>query len=105
MVINNSTTSPLSQLLNTQQATASHAPAPQAAKPEQGLQSSSVVTLSAQAQQMNNAEAQANSTTRAETRTNIDTERAETRPQEMKEPPGIQFMAGEEKNGRISTFA
>ncbi|BBI99870.1 hypothetical protein FGKAn22_15630 [Ferrigenium kumadai] len=95
MVINNATATPLSQPVNTPQPAASRTPAPQSAKPAQGQQDSSVVKLSAQAQQMN----------RAETQTNINTERAETRPQEMKEPPGIQFMAGEERNGRINTYA
>jgi hypothetical protein len=53
-----------------------------------------VVKLSAQAQQMNRAENQ-----------NNNTERAETRPQEVAEPPGIQFMEGENKGGRVNTFA
>lgn len=95
MVINNAAATPLSQPVNTPQPAAPQHASPQSANPEQGQQSSSVVKLSAQAQQMN----------RAETRTNVNTERAETRPQEMKEPPGIQFMAGEERNGRINTYA
>ncbi len=94
MVINNATTASLSQA-STPQPAASQSPAQQTAKPAQGQQDSSVVKLSAQAQQMN----------RAETQTNINTERAETRPQERAEPPGIQFMSGEEKNGRINTYA
>lgn len=95
MVINNATTASPSQPVNTPQPATSQAPATQTAKPEQGQQGSTVVKLSAQAQQMS----------RAETQTNINTERAETRPQETKEPPGIQFMSGEEKNGRINTYA
>lgn len=91
MLVNNTPAASPSPLLNTPQPAA----APQTAKPEQGQQDSSVVKLSAQAQQMN----------RAETQANVDTERAATRPQERTEPPGIQFMAGEDKNGRINTFA
>lgn len=102
MVINTPAATSLSQLVNTPQPQTA---APQTARPEQGAQDSSVVKLSAQAQQLNSAETQANNATRAETQTNTNTERAETRPQEMKEPPGIQFMTGEDKNGRINTFA
>ncbi|HXU94467.1 MAG TPA: hypothetical protein VFP33_12500 [Gallionella sp.] len=95
MAINSATTASLSQPANSQQPAASPASTPQTTKPEQGLQNSTVVKLSAQAQQMS----------RAETQTNVNTERAETRPREMKEPAGIQFMSGEEKNGRINTYA
>lgn len=70
-------------------------PAPQNDKqPEKQQNSSVVVKLSAQAQQMSRTEKQ-----------NINTERAETRPQETAEPSGIQFMEGENKGGRINTFA
>ncbi|MDD2915721.1 MAG: hypothetical protein PHP70_10445 [Gallionella sp.] len=70
-------------------------PAPQNDKQSEKQQNSSVVVkLSAQAQQMSRTETQ-----------NINTERAETRPQETAEPSGIQFMEGENKGGRINTFA
>ncbi|MFZ2300425.1 MAG: hypothetical protein WAW10_00985 [Gallionella sp.] len=55
---------------------------------------STVVKLSEQAQQMSRAKDQ-----------NINTERPETKPQENAGPPGIQFMEGEKKGGRIDTFA
>lgn len=55
---------------------------------------SAVVKLSEQARQMNRAENQ-----------NNDTERAETKAQETAEPPGIRFMEGEKKGGRVNTFA
>lgn len=55
---------------------------------------STVVKLSEKARQMSRAENQ-----------NNNTERAETRPQETAEPPGIQFMEGTNKGGRVNTFA
>lgn len=57
-------------------------------------QDSTVVKLSEQAQRQNRAENQ-----------NNNTERAETRPQENAEPPGIKFMEGENKGGSVNTFA
>lgn len=54
-------------------------------------QDSTVVKLSEQAQQMNRAG-------------NRSAEHAETRSQEATEPPGIQFMEGENKGGRVNTF-
>ena len=55
-------------------------------------QDSTVVKLSAQAQQMNRGE-------------NRNSENAETRTQESAEPLGIQFLEGEKKGGRVDTFA
>lgn len=55
-------------------------------------QDSAVVKLSDLAQQMSRAE-------------NQNAERAETRPQEAAEPPGIKFMEGENKGGSVNTFA
>lgn len=101
MVINSPTATSLTQLVNSPQP---QPVAPQPARPERGAQESTVVRLSDQAQQLNRAESQAGAA-RAETRTNVNTERAETRPQEKAEPPGIQFMEGEDRNGRINTFA
>lgn len=94
----------LTQLVNSPQP---QPPAPQApaARMETAPQASSVVRLSPQAQQLNQSESQPNAATRAETQPNVNTQRAETRPQEKAEPPGIQFMEGENRNGRISTFA
>ncbi len=62
-------------------------------QPEQ-RQDSTVVKLSEKAQQMSRAEKQ-----------NSNSEPTETRPQEAAEPPGIQFMEGENKGGRVDTFA
>lgn len=76
-----------------------NSPQPQPAGPKNDQQpekqkDSVVVKLSEQAQQMSRAKDQ-----------NVNTERAETRPQENAEPPGIQFMEGEKKGGRVDTFA
>ena len=68
-------------------------PAPAAKTSEQSTQESTVVNISAQAQQLNRAENQNNG------------ERNETQAKETAEPSGIQFMEGETKGGRISTFA
>ncbi len=59
---------------------------------EEKQQDFTVVKLSEKAQQMNRAE-------------NRNTERAETRPQEAAEPPGIQLIEGEKKGGRVNTLA
>lgn len=101
MEINSATATSVAQLVNSQQ------PAPQTpaatGKPSQPDQStpssqpqnqdSAVVKLSTQAQQMNRAEQ------------NVNTQRAETRPQEVIEPPGIQFMAGDDKGRNVNTYA
>lgn len=91
MNVNNAAAASVDAIVNSPQ------PQPQAPKndkqPEK-QQDSTVVKLSAQAQQMNRAENQ-----------NNNTERAETRPEEVAEPPGIQFMEGEKKGGRVNTFA
>lgn len=94
----------LTQLVNSPQP---QPPSPQApaARTETAPQESSVVRLSPQAQQLNRSENQPSTSVRAETQTNVNTQRAETRPQEKAEPPGIQFVEGENRNGRISTFA
>jgi len=67
--------------------------APVAKSNEQSAQESAVVKISAQAQQLNNAENQNNGQT------------SETKPKEAAEPSGIQLMEGETKGGRVSTFA
>ena len=94
MDISNSTNpaaTSLSALVNSPQ------PQPQPPKEEkksQEQQDSTVVNLSAQAQQLNRTENQ-----------NVNTERAETKVKETAEPPGIKFMEGESKGGRVDTFA
>ena len=91
MDINNATAVSVGAIVNSPQ------PQPVAPKNDQQpekQQDSTVVKLSEQAQQMSRAKDQ-----------NNNTERAETRPQENAEPPGIQFMEGENKGGRINTFA
>ncbi len=91
MEINNANATSLSALSSGPQPQA-----PVAGVEKQGdqQQESTVVTLSEQAKQLNRAETQ-----------NKDTERAETAPQEAAEPQGIQFIASENKGGRIDTFA
>ena len=94
MDISNAPATSVSALVNSPQP---QQPAPANEKPPEKQpeqQESAVVKLSAQAQQMN----------RAENRNN-NTERAETSPQEVAEPPGIKFMEGESKGGNVNTFA
>jgi hypothetical protein len=94
MEINNATATSVGALVNSPQPQ----PAPVNEKPPEKQaeqkQESVVVKLSAQAQQMDRAEKQ-----------NVDTERAETRPQEVAEPPGITFMEGKDRGGNVNTFA
>lgn len=92
MDVSNATASSVSAIINSPQP---QPPAPKNDKQPEKQQDSTVVKLSAQAQQMN----------RAENQNNNNTERAETKPQEIAEPPGIQFMEGENKGGRVNTFA
>lgn len=93
MDVSNATATSVSALVNGLQP---QQPAPasekQAAKQPEQQQESAVVKLSAEAQQMNRTE-------------NQNTERAETRPQEVAEPPGIKFMEGESMGGNVNTFA
>jgi len=87
MDVSNATATSVSALVNS--------PQPQPPKNDKQpdkQQDSTVVKLSGQAQQMNRAE-------------NQNTERAETRPQEVAEPPGIKFMEGGNKGGNVNTFA
>ena len=95
MDVSNATATSVSALVNSVQPQQS-APASekQAAKQPEQQQESAVVKLSAEAQQMNRTENQ-----------NNNTERAETRPQEVAEPPGIKFMEGESMGGNVNTFA
>lgn len=91
MEINNAIAASVGTIVNSPQ------PQPQGPKSDQRTdkeKDSTVVKLSEQAQQMSRAKDQ-----------NINTKRAEIRPQEKTEPPGIQFMEGEKKGGRINTFA
>lgn len=89
MDVNRATTTPVSALVNSQQP---QPPAPNNDQPPQEQQDSTVVKLSERAKQLNSAENQNN-------------KRSETRPQEAAEPPGIQFMTGETRGGRVNTFA
>ncbi|MDP1633822.1 MAG: hypothetical protein Q8L69_03970 [Gallionellaceae bacterium] len=91
MEINNATAASLSALTSSPQP---EAPAARVEKQSEQGQESTVVSLSEQATQLNRAETQ-----------NKDAERAETTPQEAAEPQGIQFIATENKGGRIDTYA
>jgi len=91
MDVSNATATSVSALVNSPQPQPA---VPKNEKPPEKQQDSTVVKLSDQAQQMSRAKDQ-----------NNNTERAETRPQEKVEPPGIQFMEGENKGGRVNTFA
>ena len=88
MDINTNTS--VSALVNSTQ---TQPPAPRSEKQPEEQQSSVVVKLSEQAQQMSRAENQKNN------------EQAEAGAQETAEPQGIQFMEGERKSGQISTYA
>lgn len=90
MDVSNALATSVSAIINSPQ----QQPAPKNDRQPEKQQDSAVVKLSDKAQQMNRAENQ-----------NNNTERAETRPQEAAEPPGIQFMEGENKGGRVNTFA
>lgn len=64
---------------------------------------STVVTLSAQAQKLSQT-----SSAQSQTANQVDTvaqENVESVPKEANEAPGIQFMEGETRGGRISTYA
>lgn len=89
MDVSNALATSVSAIINSPQP-----PAPKNDRQPEKQQDSAVVKLSDKAQQMNRTENQ-----------NNNTERAETRPQEVAEPPGIQFMEGENKGGRVNTFA
>lgn len=91
MDVSNATATSVSAIVNSSQP---QPPISKNDKQPEKQQDSTVVKLSVQAQQMNRAENQ-----------NNNTERAETRPQEAAEPPGIQFMEGESKGGNVNTFA
>jgi hypothetical protein len=91
------------------------APFVNGAKSTLDKQASAIVTLSAQGQKLNQAasQPQANQTqatqTSATQNTNrpdtATTENVESRSRETAEAPGIQFMEGESKGGRVNTFA
>ena len=66
--------------------------APKNEKQPENQKDSTVVKLSAQAQQLHRTE-------------NQNTERTETKPKEAAEPPGIKLMEGESKGGRVNTYA
>lgn len=91
-------TSSLSQLVSN---TAS--PLVDKAKSSADTPPSTIVTLSAQAQKLSQ-----NSSAQSQTANRVDTvaqENVESVPKEANEAPGIQFMEGETRGGRISTYA
>lgn len=94
MDVANSTAIPVSALVNSTQQQPALKNDKQSEKQPEKQSDSVVIKLSEKALQMNRTENQ-----------NNNTERAETRPQETMEPPGIQFMEGENKGGRVNTFA
>lgn len=89
MDVSNATATSVAAIVNSPQ---SQPQLPKNDKQPEQQQDSTVVKLSAEAQQMNRAE-------------NQNTDRAEVRPQEAAEPPGIKFMDGENKGGNVNTFA
>ena len=91
MDISNAPATSVSALVNSPQP---QPPEPKNDKQPERQQESAVVKLSAESQQMSRTENQ-----------NNDTERAQTRPQEAVEPPGIKFMEGGNKGGNVNTFA
>lgn len=91
---------PLSQV-------ASNAVAPVIDKARSGIDTipSTIVTLSAQAQKLSQTSA---GSTRPQSSNQVDTvakENVESVPKEANEASGIQFMEGETRSGRISTYA
>lgn len=93
MDVSNVTATSVSAIVNSPQQQPAPVAEKQPEKQPEKQQDSTVVKLSEQAQQRNRAENQ-----------NNNTERSETRQQENAEPPGIQFMEGESKGGRVNTF-
>lgn len=94
--------SPLSQI-------ASNAVAPVVDKARSSIDTipSTIVTLSAQAQKMSQTSTSTSSTP-SQTANQVDTvakENVESVPKEANEASGIQFMEGETRGGRISTYA
>lgn len=94
MEINSAAANSVSALVNSPQPQQQPAPKSDNQPKPQQQQDSVVVQLSDRAKDMNRAESQ-----------NNDAGRAETKPKEAAKPPGIQFMAGETKGGRVNTFA
>lgn len=96
--------SPLSQI-------ASNAVAPVVDKARSSIDTipSTIVTLSAQAQKMSQTSTSTStSSTPSQTANQVDTvakENVESVPKEANEASGIQFMEGETRGGRISTYA
>lgn len=76
-------------------------------------QASTIVTLSAQGQKLSQSQNQTStststSSTQSQTANQVDTvakENVESVPKEANEASGIQFMEGETRGGRISTYA
>lgn len=73
-------------------------------------QPSAVVTLSAQGQQLSRSQSASNQTQVSQSQTSNTTntaaaENVESQSKETSEAPGIQFMEGESKGGRVNTYA
>ena len=97
MEVNSAAAASVGALVNSLQPQQQAQPAaPKSDDQPQQQQDSTVVKLSDRAKELNRTENQNN---------NNNTERAEPEPKEAAEPPGIQFMAGETKGGRVDTFA
>ena len=82
------------------------------AKSSTDRQASTIVTLSAQGQQLSQSQAPTSAgqiqTSQSQTPARTDTvatENVETQAKETTEAPGIQFLEGESKGGRVNTFA
>lgn len=73
-------------------------------------QVSTIVNLSAQGQKLSQASNQTNQPQISQSQTSnrpdtVTSENVETKPKETAEAPGIQFMEGESKGGRVNTIA
>lgn len=106
----------LSALVNSQQAQLQpQQPAPAAKTSEPSPQDSTVVKISAQAQQLSRAENQniennVQNKNQAKEQSNVQSNQhseqaSESKPKEAAEPSGIQLVEGETKGGRVSTYA
>lgn len=92
--------SPVSQLVSN-----ATAPVVDKARASVDTPPSTIVTLSAQAQKLSQSQT---SNTQPQTANQVDTvakENVESVPKEANEASGIQFMEGETRGGRISTYA
>ncbi|MEI7456736.1 MAG: hypothetical protein WCK93_08415 [Nitrosomonadales bacterium] len=99
------TNSPINQIFSNQTP-----PVTDRAKSSADTPPSTIVTLSAQAQKSSQTQTSANSLTYSMPKTSNDRDNGSASnvksvPKEANEATGIQFIAGESKGGRISTYA